>query len=364
MEEKTESVANGIFDQRIKYYKVLPKPEDFIERFPLSSEGKNLVRSARQAIAEIVEGRDSRKLLITGPCSIHDVAQGKEVAQRLRKLSDEVSDQFLVIGRFYFEKPRTVDGWKGLLYDPLINNTWNIELGLELAREVLIYAINTCQVPTATEILNPFSPQYYSDLICWNAVGARTSETQIYREMMSGLSMPVGYKNGTKGNIDIAINSLKAVRNETCFIGINRSGNVSIVATSGNPTGHLILRGGEKPNYDAQTVQFIQKNLSDNGLPVGVIIDCSHGNCGGNYKLQSNVFEDVIDQICAGNDGIIGLMTESNLREGKQSLPSNLTNFSKEELQYGVSITDACLSFDTTREIVLAAAQKLRMRKP
>jgi len=357
------SKINCVTDQRIKYYKELPRPEDFISRFPLAPQGKEVVKNAREAISNIVQGKDSRKLLIMGPCSIHDVAQGKEIAEYLKALSDEVADQFLVIGRFYFEKPRTVDGWKGLLYDPLINNTWNIELGLELAREVLIYAINTCHVPTATEILNPFSPQYYSDLICWNAVGARTSETQIYREMMSGLSMPVGYKNGTKGDIDIAINSLKAVRNETCFIGINRQGNVSIVATTGNPTGHLILRGGDKPNYDAKTVAFIQKSLGENGLNQCVIIDCSHGNCGGDYKRQPQVFEDVIEQISRGNEGIIGLMTESNLQEGKQALPKDLTNFNKEQLEYGVSVTDACISLDTTKQMVLIAADKLRKRK-
>ncbi len=356
------SDRNGVTDKRIKYYRQLPKPSEFVSRFPLAATGKEVVRKTREDITAIIRREDDRKLLITGPCSIHDAGQARELACMIASLAEEVKDQFLVVGRFYFEKPRTVDGWKGMIYDPFINNTAEIEKGLELAREILIHALNECKLPAATEFLNPFTPQYYSDLISWTAVGARTSETQLYREMMSGLSMAVGYKNSTRGDIDTAVNSLVALKNETNFIGIDQFGNASVVATTGNDTGHIILRGGSSPNYDSKSIQYVKKVSAGRGLMNGCIIDCSHGNSGGDYNRQSNVFENVIDQICEGNDFVVGLMTETNLREGKQALRKDLTGFDTSSLEWGVSITDACLGFDTTRELVLRSAERLRKR--
>lgn len=357
------SDVNEIRDKRIKYYRILPRPAEFVSQFPAEPGGKELVGTSREVITAIIRGEERRKLLITGPCSIHDPEQSAELSCKIAGMAKEVEDQFFVVGRFYFEKPRTVVGWKGLVYDPHLNNSWDIEKGLELARKVLLQAVNECRLPAATEFLNPFTPQYYSDLISWTAVGARTSETQLYREMMSGLSMPVGYKNSTRGDIDAAVNSLIALKNETCFIGIDQFGNASVVATTGNDTGHLILRGGTKPNYDSTTVKLVQQAMADKGLENGFIIDCSHGNSGGDYRRQSAVFEDVIGQICDGNDSIVGLMTETNLREGRQRLNKDLTGFDKSTLEYGVSITDACLDFETTRDLVLRSADRLRKSK-
>jgi 3-deoxy-7-phosphoheptulonate synthase len=357
------SERNGVTDKRIKYYRKLPKPSDFISRFPLETEGREVVRKTREEITAIIRREDNRKLLITGPCSLHDIDQAKELSGKISKLGDEVRDQFLVVGRFYFEKPRTVDGWKGMIYDPFINNSGEIEKGLEMARDILIHAINECRLPAATEFLNPFTPQYYSDLISWTAVGARTSETQLYREMMSGLSMPVGYKNSTRGDIDTAVNSLIALKGEACFIGIDQYGNASVVATTGNDTGHIILRGGTAPNFDRASVQYVQKVSTSKGLENGCIVDCSHGNSGGDYRKQPDVFENVVQQICDGNEYIIGLMTETNFREGKQNIRKDLTGFDRSELEWGVSITDACMGFDTTRDLVLRSADRLRKRK-
>ncbi len=354
---------SDVTDKRIKYYRMLPKPAEFVSRFPLASAGRELIRKSREDITAIIKGDDKRKLLITGPCSIHDPEQAKELACKISRMGEEVKDQFLVIGRFYFEKPRTIDGWKGLIYDPHINNSSDIERGLELAREILIHAVNNCFLPAATEFLNPFTPQYYSDLISWTAVGARTSETQLYREMMSGLSMAVGYKNSTKGDIDAAVNSLIALKNETCFIGIDQYGNASVVATTGNDTGHLILRGGTNPNYDRSSIEYTQKAMAAKGLRNGVLIDCSHGNSEGDYTKQPGVFENVIQQICDGNESIAGIMTETNFREGRQNIRKNLSGFDKSTLKWGVSITDSCMSFEMTRELVLKSADKLRARK-
>ncbi len=353
---------NGVTDKRVKYYRMLPRPAEFVKAMPLGDTGRKVVERSRQEITAVIKGEDKRKLLITGPCSIHDAGQAGELACRIAQMAKEVSDQFLVIGRFYFEKPRTVDGWKGLVYDPHINNSCDIEKGLELARKVLIHAVDECGLPAATEFLNPFTPQYYSDLVSWTAVGARTSETQLYREMMSGLSMPVGYKNSTRGDIDTAVNSLIALRNETCFIGIDQDGNASIVATTGNDTGHLVLRGGAGPNYQKDSVMFALEVMKERGLSNGVVIDCSHGNTGGDYHKQHLVFDDVIEQICRGNEKIAGIMTETNLVGGRQPIGKDLTGFDMSTLKYGVSITDACLGFDETRELVLRSADKLRKR--
>ncbi len=356
------SGLNGVTDKRIRFYRMLPKPADFVSNMPVAAGGKEVVKKSRQEITAIIRGEDSRKLLLIGPCSIHNADQAKELSHKIALMAQEVKDQFLVAARFYFEKPRTIDGWKGMIYDPHINDTWDIERGLELARDILIYAVSECRLPAATEFLNPFTPQYYSDLISWTAVGARTSETQLYREMMSGMSMPVGYKNSTRGDIDAAVNSLIALKNETCFIGIDQYGNASVVATTGNDTGHLVLRGGIRPNYDRSSLELVQKAMADKSIKNGVIIDCSHGNSRGDYKKQPPVFDNVIQQICDGNEAIVGLMTETNLREGKQKIEKDLRGFDSSSLEWGISITDACMGYDATRDLVLRSADKLRKR--
>jgi 3-deoxy-7-phosphoheptulonate synthase len=353
---------NKITDKRIKYYRQLPKPSEFVSGLPVAARGKELISRSREEITSIIRGEDDRKLLITGPCSLHDVDQAMELACKIARLAADVADRFLVVGRFYFEKPRTIDGWKGMVYDPFLNNTGEIEKGLGMSRKVLLHAISECKLPAATEFLNPFTPQYYSDLVSWTAVGARTSETQLYREMMSGFSMPVGYKNSTRGDIDSAVNSLIALKNSTSFIGIDQFGNASVVATTGNDTGHLILRGGANPNYDSASIRYAHDLSQSKGLTNGCIVDCSHGNSGGDYRRQPEVFENVIQQICNGNDFIVGLMTETNIREGRQMLKKDLTGFDRSTLEYGVSVTDACMSFDQTRELVLRSADKLRKR--
>jgi 3-deoxy-7-phosphoheptulonate synthase len=353
---------NKITDKRIRYYRQLPKPSEFVSGLPVAADGRELVRRSREEITAIIRREDDRKLLITGPCSLHDVDQAMELACKIARLAAEVDDRFLVVGRFYFEKPRTIDGWKGMVYDPFMNNTGEIEKGLGMARKILLHAVSECKLPAATEFLNPFTPQYYSDLVSWTAVGARTSETQLYREMMSGFSMPVGYKNSTRGDIDSAVNSLIALKNSTSFIGIDQFGNASVVATTGNDTGHLILRGGTNPNYDTASIRYAHDLSHSKGLINGCIVDCSHGNSGGDYRRQPEVFESVIDQICSGNDFIVGLMTETNIREGRQMLKKDLTGFDPSTLEYGVSVTDACMGFEQTRELVLRSADKLRKR--
>ncbi|WP_196140228.1 3-deoxy-7-phosphoheptulonate synthase [Aliikangiella sp. G2MR2-5] len=334
--------------------KILLTPENLKDRFPLSIESARFVAESRLSISNILAKKDHRQLAIVGPCSIHDIGAAKEYALKLKALSEKVSDELFVVMRVYFEKPRTTVGWKGLINDPHINNSFEVEEGLSIARELLIWLADQ-QIPVATEVLDPISPQYLSELISWAAIGARTSESQTHREMASGLSMPIGYKNGTDGSASAAINAMKAAASGHSFMGINQQGQVTLLETRGNKDGHVILRGGKNPNYKAEDVALYEQRLSNAGLPSNIMIDCSHGNSNKDHRLQPKVLENVIQQVVEGNDSIIGFMLESHLNEGNQKALNG-----KEGLKYGVSITDACIDWQTTENCLLDAADRLR----
>ncbi|MEM7772073.1 MAG: 3-deoxy-7-phosphoheptulonate synthase [Cyanobacteria bacterium P01_E01_bin.6] len=345
-----------LIDTHIESSQLLPAPIELINQLPLSETAAETVMKGRQAIADIVDGHDSRKFIVVGPCSIHDVSAAVEYAERLKQLADRVADKFLIVMRVYFEKPRTTIGWKGLINDPFLDGSFHIEQGLSKARQLLIQ-IADVGLPAGTEALDPITPQYLSDLVSWSAIGARTIESQTHREMASGLSMPVGLKNGTDGNVTVAIDALQASRTPHHFLGISPTGQVSIFRTKGNPFGHIILRGGGgKPNYDAHTVQMVEAQLTERGLPKRVVIDCSHGNSNKDHTKQTVVFNNIIDQIVDGNTSIIGMMLESNLFEGNQPISTD-----KSCLKYGISITDKCIGWDDTEAIVMAAYERLKV---
>jgi 3-deoxy-7-phosphoheptulonate synthase len=341
-------------DTRIQACDVLLTPREIQERLPITDREAETVFQGRRDIENIIDGTDKRKFLVLGPCSIHDVNLAIEYAKKLKKLSDIVKDKLLLVMRVYFEKPRTTVGWKGLINDPDIDGSFQIEKGLLIARQLLL---NIAQIglPAATEALDPITPQYLSDLISWSAIGARTIESQTHREMASGLSMPLGFKNGTDGNIEVALNAMEAARTPHSFLGMNQRGEISILTTKGNEYGQIILRGGGgKTNYDAETVKQVEQKLRERGLPQEIVIDCSHGNSSKDHRKQKEVFANVIDQIIAGDSAIVGLMLESNLYEGNQPIPEDI-----KELKYGVSITDKCISWKETEEIILQAYDKL-----
>lgn len=346
---------NPIDNIHIATSQTLLTPSEIKFKLPSTESAEKTVFSYRREIENILEGLDDRKFIVVGPCSIHDIKAAEEYAQRLKSLADQVRDKLLLIMRVYFEKPRTTVGWKGLINDPDMDDSFHIEKGLQMARSLLL-TIAELGLPAATEALDPIVPQYIGELIAWAAIGARTTESQTHREMASGLSMPVGFKNGTDGSIQVALNALQSAREPHHFLGINHMGQVSIFQTKGNAYGHVILRGGSgKANYDAANIKLVEEKLREANLPEKIVIDCSHGNSNKNYKLQSKVFEAVIGQIVDGNKSIVGMMLESNLYEGNQPIPSNL-----EELKYGVSVTDACIGWEETEEIILAAYEKLQ----
>jgi 3-deoxy-7-phosphoheptulonate synthase len=339
---------------RIDKSQVLITPVEIKSQVPLTDLAEITVLKSRQELEAILDGKDQRKFLVVGPCSIHDVQAAEDYAKRLKTLAERVKDKLLLVMRVYFEKPRTTVGWKGLINDPDLDDSFHIEKGLIMARELLI-KIAELGLPTATEALDPIVPQYISDLISWTAIGARTTESQTHREMASGLSMPVGFKNSTDGSIQVALNALHSAREPHHFLGINEEGQVSIFRTRGNAYGHIILRGGDrKPNYDADSVKLAEDKLKEAQLPCKIVIDCSHGNSKKNHKLQGSVFENVIQQILDGNTSIVGMMLESNLYEGSQPIPSDL-----EQLKYGVSVTDKCINWEETEKIVLTAYEML-----
>jgi len=330
----------------IQSEQVLLTPVELKQSVPVSAEALAFIADARQTIANIIHRRDHRLLVICGPCSIHDVEAAKEYATRLKQLHDAYADSLYIVMRVYFEKPRTTVGWKGFINDPDIDGSFDIERGLHKARELLSW-IAELRLPMATEALDPISPQYMADLFSWSAIGARTTESQTHREMASGLSMPVGFKNGTDGNLDTAINALKAAASSHSFMGINQQGQVALLQTQGNPDGHVILRGGKHPNYDSVNVALAEQALEKAGLPACLVVDCSHGNSSKNHRLQPLVAENVVHQIQDGNRSVIGVMLESNLEEGSQS-----SEQPKSEMRYGVSITDACIDWDTTAKLL------------
>ncbi|MFE1747547.1 3-deoxy-7-phosphoheptulonate synthase [Coleofasciculus sp. H7-2] len=344
-----------LFNTHIEESHILLTPNELKSKLPLTDEAEKTVLNFRNEIENILDGKDSRKFIVVGPCSIHDIKSAEEYAYRLKNLFDRVNDKLLLIMRVYFEKPRTTVGWKGLINDPDMDDSFHIEKGLLTARSLLI-KITELGLPAATEALDPIVPQYIGELIAWSAIGARTTESQTHREMASGLSMPVGFKNGTDGSVQVALNALESARKPHHFLGINPMGQVSIFKTKGNAYGHIILRGGAKqPNFDAANVKIAEEKLKAANLPPKIVIDCSHGNSNKDYKKQSAVFENVIQQILEGNSSIVGMMLESNLYEGNQPIPSQL-----EELRYGVSVTDKCISWEETEKIILAAYEKLK----
>jgi 3-deoxy-7-phosphoheptulonate synthase len=332
---------------------ILITPEELKVRFPLGSNDENNIAQSRKTIADIVHGRDPRLLVVCGPCSIHDLDAALDYARHLKTLSDELSDRLYIVMRVYFEKPRTTVGWKGLINDPHMDGTFDVEGGLHIARNLLLQLVGM-GLPLATEALDPNSPQYLGDLFSWSAIGARTTESQTHREMASGLSMPVGFKNGTDGSLGTAINAMRAAEMPHRFVGINQAGQVCLLQTQGNPDGHVILRGGKTPNYSSEDVQSCEKQMQDAGLRPSLMIDCSHGNSNKDYRRQTLVAQSVIDQIKAGNRSITGLMLESNLHEGNQS-----SEQPRSEMKYGVSVTDACINWESTETLLRTMHQEL-----
>ncbi|WP_448546666.1 3-deoxy-7-phosphoheptulonate synthase [Thalassotalea fusca] len=341
-------------DIHVNAEEVLITPEALRKELPLAESGRLFVLQARKTISDIIHHKDHRLLVITGPCSVHDVEAAKEYARKLKALHDKYSDTLYIVMRVYFEKPRTTVGWKGLINDPHMDGSFDVEAGLRKARELLIY-LTELGLPLATEALDPISPQYLAELFSWSAIGARTTESQTHREMASGLSMPIGFKNGTNGSLDVAINALQSAASSHRFMGINRKGQVALIKTSGNPDGHVILRGGAQPNYDSVNVALCEESLQNHRLEPGIVVDCSHGNSNKDYRRQPLVADNVFNQILEGNHSIIGIMLESHLHAGNQS-----AELPKQELQYGVSVTDACIDFETTTTLIEKANAKLR----
>ncbi|MDG1254191.1 MAG: 3-deoxy-7-phosphoheptulonate synthase [Glaciecola sp.] len=333
---------------------VLITPQALAEKLPVSDASLEVIRQSRQIISDIVHGKDHRLLVVCGPCSIHDIEAAKEYALKLKELHESCKDTLYIVMRVYFEKPRTTTGWKGLINDPNINDTFDIETGLAKARELLIW-LAELEIPVATEALDPISPQYLAELFAWSAIGARTSESQTHREMASGLSMPVGFKNGTDGSLGIAINALQSAASGHSFMGINKQGQVSIIKTQGNPDGHIILRGGKNPNYDSVCIADCEAELEKAKLPASLVVDCSHANSSKDYRRQTLVAQNVVNQILEGNQSIIGIMLESHLNAGNQSSNGK----TPAELEYGVSITDGCINWDTTAQLINQARDKL-----
>lgn len=340
-----------IADINISSFKPLITPDELRRKIALPESSLRLVHSSREVLANILSGKDKRKFVILGPCSIHDGRSAREYAEKLKQLAMEVEDTMYLIMRVYFEKPRTTVGWKGYINDPFLDNSFRMNEGLMLARELLI-DITSMGVPVGTEALEPISPQYTSELISYTAIGARTTESQTHRELSSGLSSPVGFKNNTDGNIEVAINAIKSAQKPHHFLGIDHNGRTAIVSTKGNAFSHIILRGGKNgPNYDEHSVRATVDNLRKANLMEKIVIDCSHDNSLKDFRNQPKVFDNCINQILSGNNNIVGLMVESHLFEGQQSLSCDLS--------YGVSITDACISFDDARKLILKAHRSL-----
>jgi 3-deoxy-7-phosphoheptulonate synthase len=320
---------------------------------PISERSAATVQQARERIQAILHGRDPRMLVIVGPCSVHDVAAAKEYATAIAGLRERHAAELEVVMRVYFEKPRTTVGWKGLINDPHLDGTYDINTGLRLARDLLLH-VAEMGLPAATELLDPIVPQYIADLISWTAIGARTTESQTHREMASGLSMPIGFKNGTDGSVTTAIHAMQAAARPHHFLGINKEGCASIVTTTGNPDGHVVLRGGKRgTNYHPEAIEEVAATLDRDGLPVRVMVDCSHGNSNKDYRLQGEVLRQVADQVRGGSTHVMGVMLESHLVAGNQKIPADLS-----QLTYGQSITDACIDLATTDGLLeeLAAA--------
>ena len=334
---------------------LLPTPIKVKQALPLNAKVEETVLLGRESVCKILDHNDPRLFIVVGPCSIHDTEAALDYARRLKALADKVSDTLYIIMRVYFEKPRTTVGWKGLINDPYMDDSFHIEKGLYTARKLLV-DIAELGLPTGTEALDPISPQYLGDLISWNAIGARTTESQTHREMSSGLSTPVGFKNGTDGSLEVAINAMHSASQPHHFLGINQEGQSAVFHTRGNRYGHVVLRGGGgEPNYSAEHITRIEKELQASDLPLNITVDCSHANSNKDPANQTLVVRNCVDQILAGNRSINSFMLESNIGWGNQPIPDDLSR-----LQYGVSVTDACIDWPATEEILLEVHGKLK----
>jgi 3-deoxy-7-phosphoheptulonate synthase len=337
-------------DLHVSAFEPMPSPDEILSMLPMVEAEAATVVQGRATLEAILDRRDPRLFAIVGPCSIHDPAAGLDYAARLKELADELSNTLVLLMRVYFEKPRTTAGWKGFINDPRLDDSFHIEEGMKRARQFLL-SVNALGLPTATEALDPITPQYIGDLIAWTAVGARTSESQTHREMASGLSTPVGFKNSTDGSLDAAINAILSATKPHSFLGINSQGRSSIVRTGGNRYGHLVLRGGaNRPNYDTVSIAMAEQALLKAGLPVNVVVDCSHGNSFKRPELQPLVMQDCVHQIRQGNRSIVGMMIESFIVSGNQPIPDDISR-----LKYGCSITDACVDWPTTVDMLRRA---------
>jgi len=332
---------------------VITSPNDLSKKLPITQKGKKNIMAGRKVVSDILSGKDSRLMVIVGPCSIHNLEAAKEYAHKLQTLSEELKESLCIVMRVYFEKPRTTIGWKGLISDPDMDNSLDVDKGLYQSRKFLTWLADL-GLPAATEALNPITPQYLADLISWCAIGARTTESQTHREMSSGLSMTVGFKNGTDGNLKMAVNAIKACSSPQSFLGINDKGQISTFKAKGNKSSHIILRGGIKPNYHSEDIKRCEKLLQQNDLPERIMVDCSHDNSNQDYRLQGNVVEEISAQIVAGNKSIFGIMLESNLFSGNQKILDN-----QNEMKYGVSVTDGCIDWEETQTVLRNLAERL-----
>jgi 3-deoxy-7-phosphoheptulonate synthase len=348
-------------DERIKDITVLPPPEHLIRFFPIrGTPVESLIASTRKNIQNIMNGQDDRLLVVIGPCSIHDPAAAVEYARRLKEQRTKYADTLEIVMRVYFEKPRTTVGWKGLINDPYLDESFRIDEGLRMARQLLI-EINRLGLPAGSEFLDVISPQYIGDLIAWGAIGARTTESQVHRELASGLSAPIGFKNGTDGNIKIATDAIQAAARGHHFLSVHKNGQVAIVQTNGNKDCHVILRGGKAPNYDASSVAAACKDLESAGLPPTLMVDCSHANSSKQHERQSEVARDIATQVAGGSRRVFGVMVESHLQDGAQKFSPGKD--SPQNLRYGQSITDACLGWDTSVQVLQTLSEGVRKRR-
>jgi len=345
-----------IDDLNVASNETLITPEQLKHEIPLTDAAQQTVTNGRQVIRNILDGKDHRLFVVVGPCSIHDIKAAHEYAERLKKLAAEVSDSLFLVMRVYFEKPRTTVGWKGLINDPRLDNTFRINEGIRLARRILL-EINELNLPCATEFLDTITPQYTADLIAWGAIGARTTESQVHRELASGLSCPVGFKNGTDGNMRIAVDAIRSANSPHHFLSVTKSGHTAIVSTLGNEDCHVILRGGKEPNFDAASVEAASTEIAKSGLAARLMVDFSHGNSRKQFKLQMEVCDSVSSQIASGEDRIVGVMVESHLVEGRQDIVPD------KPLTYGQSVTDACINWDDSQIVLDQLAAAVRARR-
>jgi len=347
-------MSDRLHNVNVTSSELLPTPEEVKDELPVPVQAEEFVYSSRQVIRDILDRQDPRLFVVVGPCSIHDLDAAREYARRLRVLAERVSRTLYLVMRVYFEKPRTTVGWKGLINDPDMDDSFHIEKGIRLARGLLLDLAER-ELPAATEALDPIMPQYIGELISWTAIGARTTESQTHREMASGLSTPVGFKNGTDGTLNVAINALQSVRSPHHFLGITQQGQSAVFRTRGNRYAHIVLRGGGgRPNYDSVSIALCEQQLAAAGLPINVVVDCSHGNSNKDPTLQALVAENCVNQVLEGNASIVGLMLESHLHAGSQPIPAD-----RSQLLYGVSVTDACIDWDTTEELLLGLHRRL-----